>query len=362
MSVYSRSGTFSLASSAHATDSLLSKSVSELRAPSWLPTVFIILESVGAVGVCLLIATYLLSKNVRRSRHPVWLNMCITWLLSCIAYILLAFHGWQKGPEPPFDICLIQAALVYASPPMTACSAWALLVQLYVNINTLVHPRMQKDHPILATKIKNAALIITPYFIWIAVIVGCVLAGVNERKSVVRDTNPYCTISTGTPGRLSAIWVVLFVLITLGLEGIVVHIPHHSYWNLSAAYIAYAFHANDRSFKEAQAVTRVRPPVSLLIRIVIFTVFSVLVIGVSFLIVTPIKSTMFYMIVPNIFIALMPIAVCIIFGTSMDIMRAWAFWKPPLQDEDPWASSSRQRLDSKSSLEDMPDLEFPAAV
>jgi hypothetical protein len=69
---------------------------------------------------------------------------------------------------------------------------------------------------------------------------------------------------------------------------------------------------------------------------------------------------------------------CLVFGTSLaschvvfacevrritslqDIVRAWTFWKPPLEDEDPWAGNGRQRLDSTSALEDMPDLKLLA--
>lgn len=54
------------------------------------------------------------SDKVRTRK--VWLNLMIAWLAYSISYLLLV--GRQTGPEPPFALCLFQAAMVYAVPAL----------------------------------------------------------------------------------------------------------------------------------------------------------------------------------------------------------------------------------------------------
>jgi hypothetical protein len=93
-------------------------------------TVFLSLLSAGAGLMFFLLLVVLVSPQIQR--HPTWLSFCITcefsWSSSrlCLfgaagivfplSYILLYIFGKARGPEPPFSLCLTQAALIYAAP------------------------------------------------------------------------------------------------------------------------------------------------------------------------------------------------------------------------------------------------------
>jgi hypothetical protein len=77
---------------------------------------FVALNFVGGIGLLMVILTALLSPNVRRL--PTWYNFCASWVVSCISYTLLTFGGQQTTPTPSYPLCSMQAALIYAVPPL----------------------------------------------------------------------------------------------------------------------------------------------------------------------------------------------------------------------------------------------------
>ncbi len=77
---------------------------------------FVVLNFVGGIGLLIVILAALLSPNVRRL--PTWYNFCASWVVSCVSYTLLTFGGQQAAPEPSHNLCSMQAALIYAVPPL----------------------------------------------------------------------------------------------------------------------------------------------------------------------------------------------------------------------------------------------------
>ena len=88
----------------------------------------------GSVGLPILILTFLFAKNVQR--HPMLINMCITWaiagLSSTLLYVVIDlacvnpriklptrfYARKERGPEPSKPLCIAQASLLYGAPPM----------------------------------------------------------------------------------------------------------------------------------------------------------------------------------------------------------------------------------------------------
>jgi hypothetical protein len=86
----------------------------------------------GAVLHSAVIITCIASRNARKS--TVWLNLLVasellfppaatldshryfTVVIYALFHSLLLFFGNQTGPSPPFQLCLVQTALVYAVP------------------------------------------------------------------------------------------------------------------------------------------------------------------------------------------------------------------------------------------------------
>lgn len=49
-------------------------------------------------------------------RRTTWYGLVTSWIIYSTSYLLLL--GRQTGPEPPFGLCICQAALIYAAPSL----------------------------------------------------------------------------------------------------------------------------------------------------------------------------------------------------------------------------------------------------
>jgi hypothetical protein len=80
----------------------------------WQLDLFNSLYFIGLIFLTIVILPPIFSRNVLRS--PLWFAFMGSWMLYCFSFLLLV--GQQLGPEPPFGICLFQAALVHAVPAL----------------------------------------------------------------------------------------------------------------------------------------------------------------------------------------------------------------------------------------------------
>lgn len=77
-------------------------------------TLFNVLAFLGVFSIILVLAPALFSSHVKRSRA--WFGVLTAWMLYSATYLLLI--GRQLDPEPPYGLCMLQAALVYATTPL----------------------------------------------------------------------------------------------------------------------------------------------------------------------------------------------------------------------------------------------------
>lgn len=68
----------------------------------------------GLVLLAALLIPAFLSAKVTRMR--IWYAVNISLMWYCASFLLLM--GRQIGPDPPFELCVIQAALTYAAPTL----------------------------------------------------------------------------------------------------------------------------------------------------------------------------------------------------------------------------------------------------
>ncbi|KAG6916579.1 hypothetical protein DXG01_006228 [Tephrocybe rancida] len=50
-------------------------------------------------------------------RRPQWYSLAISYIVYSTSYLLIIGH--QSGPDPPYGLCLAQAAFIYAAPPLS---------------------------------------------------------------------------------------------------------------------------------------------------------------------------------------------------------------------------------------------------
>ncbi|KAI0635517.1 hypothetical protein C8Q77DRAFT_573286 [Trametes polyzona] len=263
--------------------------------------VFLAFQFAGAIGLLAVLVTALFAPKVYR--HFTWLNFCITWLIYCISYTLLAFSGQQTRPEPPvYPLCLAQACLIYAAPVLVAMSTFSLVLQLWFTLcNALRPPKEATRYNLL----RNAFLLLAPYFMWLGFIVAMLVIGTRNPQKVQRAGGlVYCTIKLSEPGNVTAIFVAAILLVMVGLD----------------VYIGTVLYKNWRALRGSDHPGAI--PFSLIVRVAIFSFICVVGIGCAFVFLSNISF-----VAGNTMIALMPLIAFLVFGTQRDILNIWMFWR-----------------------------------
>jgi len=158
-------------------------------------------------ALLLLIATLLASKA---RRNVTLTNMCITWIIVGVVSSLLLYAGKQTGPEPSPMLCVAQAALIYAVPPLVSTSVLALVFQVWIQIVW----RRGESAP---AAILLPALIL-PYIVYVAFALAGATIGANNPELVNRDRRFfYCSINFSPFSDTIAMFAAIVLLITVAL-------------------------------------------------------------------------------------------------------------------------------------------------
>jgi len=294
-----------------------------------LTTAFIVLQIIGWVGYTLIVWTVAFAKSIER--HHTWINFCLCWLLSCVSYVLLFLAGQQNNPHPTYQLCLIQASLVYAAPSLTATATLSLVLQLWFNVRSIVFKAQSNHQPL-----RNVVLFTLPYVPATVFFTTVLVYGIQHPLEVQpADHGMYCNIVPSFPGKASAIYVMLTLAATIGIEFV----------------IATVLYRNWTSYTRSK-----RHSFAMIIRVVLFTIMGGLTITVNLIYIMHTKHGA----VPNIFIAILPVISVIIFGSQLDIFRVWMFWRR--QSQEPWPVSKNAHLrplltQSQSSLSSAVSME-----
>ncbi|KAF8896323.1 hypothetical protein BD779DRAFT_1466301 [Infundibulicybe gibba] len=99
--------------------------------------VFNILAVLGLVLMAMTLAPALLDTlHVHRSKS--WCGQIVAWMVYSGGFLIL--YGRQDGPDPPFGICVFQAAMIYAAPVMLSSALFSSKLSLMKRVLPLVIP------------------------------------------------------------------------------------------------------------------------------------------------------------------------------------------------------------------------------
>ncbi|KAJ3560289.1 hypothetical protein NP233_g10935 [Leucocoprinus birnbaumii] len=133
-------------------------------------------------SVLLIIVTLLpplLSRSVHR-RLP-WYSHMLSWLVFSAA--LLVLMGHQTDKKPPAELCFLQSALLYATPPLIAFSMACYLLDITLQVATLLDKKSLLRKSLLEKKFGISVILgLLPWVIFWAVIieVSIVFATAND--------------------------------------------------------------------------------------------------------------------------------------------------------------------------------------
>ncbi|KAI3621658.1 hypothetical protein WG66_009458 [Moniliophthora roreri] len=196
---------------------------------------FLSLQLIALGGLLLILATITLSSGISK-RHPIFINFIVTWIISCASYIFMVGHpiDW----EPPYELCLIQASLIYTVPSLN-------MQNFRVNTDSRLARkfpsfRLQSPDPIVINfeqimmffrasfplpdihgygRSWYVWLVLVPYIPAIITFSLSLGIGLKHPETVRRiDSGMYCNMENQYPGKISAILVLVFMLACIILE------------------------------------------------------------------------------------------------------------------------------------------------
>ncbi|KAJ7499476.1 hypothetical protein FB451DRAFT_39763 [Mycena latifolia] len=255
---------------------------------------FLGLQLAGGLGFSLIVLTALGSRNVKR--NSTWYTFCLAWILSSISYTIIFLVGQQDSPQ--FGLCATQAAAIYSAPALTGCGTLAFAIDMLIGVRAA-----SASIPIKRKHSVTLALLIVPFVIWLSLLLGFLLFGVNNPSLVQKGPNgTYCDLNSFTPAKISGLIVVAGTLFILVIEG----------------YIGIRLFRSRKLLKDRQLTT-------MALRVMIFSLLGALGLGVGVAYVLYSKQGPVF----DILLALLPICGVIIFGTHMDLINVWLFWRLP---------------------------------
>ncbi|KAF8827285.1 hypothetical protein HHX47_DHR5001124 [Lentinula edodes] len=257
------------------------------------------LQIFGFIALTTLTLTAFFSSHIKRA--ATWYTFMIGWIFWCISYFALI--GQQTGDCPGFGFCLFQAALIYAGPPANACASLAILLQLRLSMNFDLYGSGNQ-------KWQSIMLIAAPPVVYILVFIATLVYGLLNAAEVQRDpTGMYCNLANGIPTKISAGLVAIFCIAMLIYE---VRTFRMLYKNRSA-------------LRSLQAQRRSSVPVTMIVRISIFSFLPILALGLSVFAVVLTNGGSTENILSNIMTASLSGAAALIFGTQQDLLHAMIF-------------------------------------
>ncbi|KAJ8483286.1 hypothetical protein ONZ45_g14655 [Pleurotus djamor] len=269
-----------------------------------LVALFDLTQILGYILLMIIALTAWLSKSIRRS--PAWYNFLITWMLSCVSYLVIL--GQQTSPsEPQFGICLLQSMLIYAAPVVTVTAGLSFSIEMWRIVTRATSGRSAASPKV------DVLLIVGPYFIHIAICIEVLVMGLSNRTRVVRDeTFMFCHLDSSIPAFITAFLVITSILFVIGfLTSTALHIRKH--WT--------AFR-----LLQARQVANIR---KMVIRFGIFVTLPMLALVLGSLSVTQVTANLTGEADSLLTIAVgtLPLGAALIFGSQADLLDVWMFWR-----------------------------------
>ncbi|KAE9398778.1 hypothetical protein BT96DRAFT_994593 [Gymnopus androsaceus JB14] len=300
--------------------------------------VFIVLQMFGGIGMLVLLSSAFLSrtKTVQRLKVKVntsnfsispilrsrtWYSFCISWTIYCVSYCLLFFarEQFNQDEKPSHGICLVQAALIYSSPPLTGATSFSLFLDVWWMFRASTMGKRSGGSALMTT------LFVAPYAFWVILTIGFLIAGGVNPQMVQRDlaVDPYCVLSHPVPPILACSLTLVFglavlvmlVILAVGMYRMRMQVNQNSESvHPSRSKFGICTEDNDRSKSGNRAQM-----LALIIRLITSGLLGVIAITISTVFVFNRAAGSR----ADLAFASLPPAVVLVFGTQKDFLLLW---------------------------------------
>ncbi|KDR77011.1 hypothetical protein GALMADRAFT_225163 [Galerina marginata CBS 339.88] len=262
---------------------------------------FDVLHATGLVSVTVVLLTAWHSSQIRRT--STWFMFLCSWLLDGVTKLLLL--GEQAGPPPPFGICVIQAALINASPVLCGLYAVALVAQTYASVAGAINSNPAKYKKYMTLTLLH----ILPLAFFCGAFILALILGLEDRTSPQRSSlGVYCHLSKPLSKEVTGAFIIFLAIIMSVLEVlIIIHVRRA--WTDIRTLIA--SRSSDQEHFSLDSLVRVvlislAPPLALVISCFQFRAQHN-------------EETAALILVQSAF----PLAMALLFGSQKDILQVW---------------------------------------
>jgi len=145
--------------------------------------------------------------------EPTLINLVLTWILSGLVSSVLLYSGHAEGCEPPPLLCLSQASLYIAIPPITTMALLSAVLQVFFNVREKVYNDGEpQDH-----SIRRICLLVVPYVIYAIFATTTAASGAGTFTTTVSRTRRffYCSVRSSflTNAVIGFTAIVLFMIL-----------------------------------------------------------------------------------------------------------------------------------------------------
>ncbi|KAK0465602.1 uncharacterized protein EV420DRAFT_968831 [Desarmillaria tabescens] len=281
--------------------------------------VFIALHIAGGqIGLPILILTWAVFKSV--VRHPTLVNLWITFVIYSVSYCILLYSGQVESIIAlSSNVCLVQAAMIHGAPSMSAIAGLVVVFQIWQTFqepsssNTTNRPHSVK------------IFLVLPYLVFLVFALMAGILGKLYPEHIYTPNGLYCSLSNVGLSRYVVPTFCVTVLAVLVVLEVTLVVRYYKMWTLIS-----------RTFPLASR----RTSPSLLLRVLLFNVYSVVIFSVAVLFLSDFSNHWPYMMEASI-----PLTAVVVFGSQADLFRAWCFWRP----QPPVNTSSQNLLSYGSS-------------
>ncbi|KAL5519511.1 hypothetical protein ACEPAH_1194 [Sanghuangporus vaninii] len=242
----------------------------------------------GHVGLPIAFITMVILKTLAR-RHPTLISLLLSWIVYATANLLLLYSGEARKTQPAFGVCLTQASMIYGSTVGVAAATLGLVLQLWLEFRGL---KLMKDD-----RISRLSLLLLPWASFTLITIGSAAYGAKHQSRVSIEWQFYCTIRSKAVIYTVSAFTLLFLALTLGFQAVILRTLLRASRHFRAV--------NQSSYH-------------LVLRVGIFTIYSVITFVVSIVITLDPTTTFAYL-----FVSTLPLACFLIFGTQKENLRFW---------------------------------------
>ncbi|KLO13774.1 hypothetical protein SCHPADRAFT_346019 [Schizopora paradoxa] len=251
---------------------------------------FVLLILGGHIGLPAAFTTIFIAPK-QSKRHPTYISVLLSWIVFATSALFLLYTGEQTAfpaHQPAHALCLFQASMIYSRTVLVACTTLCLVIHLWLELRDYYAVR---DSGLLF-----AMLLSFPWALFFITLIFSVTYGVLHPSSLSLDTF-YCAFGANT---------VLYVVTCIAIAGLIGTI-------VIEAMILRILWRSNRQFWLSK-----RPTCHLCMRAFGFTIYTFVTLIMSLLITfRPDLSG------PYVFVASLPLAAFLIFGTQREILCAW---------------------------------------